>query len=238
MNTDPLTFDARLIPRRDPSRLTLGDCRREFSRHTSPKLIAAALALALLARLAVGRFTYQDLIVPGFLLLSEPLTEWLIHVYILHSPGLRLGSLRLEPLAAPEHRLHHAQPNELRWVFIPTAALLAFIPAIAGVIALYTLPVHLLLGGPYLPEFLSGLCVGYGILLTYEWTHFLIHTPYRPRSFYYRLIWRIHRLHHYKNERFWFGVTSHLGDVALGTNPPQQLVDRSPTARALGGGVA
>jgi len=235
VSADPLTFDARAIPRRNPDRLTLADCAREFARHTSPRLIALAFLAAAIGRLVLGRFGYQDLIVPAFLVVSHPFTEWVIHVYILHSPGLRLGNRKLEPLAAPEHRLHHARPSELRWVFIPTYALLAFIPAIAGLIALYTLPVRLLLGGPYLPELFSGLLAAYAILFAYEWTHFLIHTPYRPRSPYYRLIWRNHRLHHFKNERFWFGVTSHLGDVALGTNPPQRTVERSPTARALHG---
>jgi len=234
VSTDPLTFDARAIPRRDPTRLTLADCARAFAIHTSPRLIAVALAAALGLRLGLGRFTYQDAIVPAFLLVSHPLTEWLIHVYILHSPGVRIGRRRFEPLAAPEHRAHHAQPNELRYVFIPTPALVAFIPAIAALVALYTLPVQLGLGGPYLPEFATGLVVAYAILFTYEWCHFLIHTPYRPRSRYYRLIWRNHRLHHYKNENFWFGVTSHLGDVALHTNPPQQRVARSATARRLG----
>jgi sterol desaturase/sphingolipid hydroxylase (fatty acid hydroxylase superfamily) len=75
--------------------------------------------------------------------------------------------------------------------------------------------------------------VGYGILLSYEWCHFLIHTPYRPRRRYYKAIWRNHRLHHYKNERYWFGVTSVVGDRVIGTDPDQRAVQRSPTARSL-----
>jgi sterol desaturase/sphingolipid hydroxylase (fatty acid hydroxylase superfamily) len=71
---------------------------------------------------------------------------------------------------------------------------------------------------------------------TYEWCHFLIHTPYRPRSRYYRNIWRSHRLHHFKNEHFWFGVSSDAADRVLGTSPEQSGVPKSETVRTLGVG--
>jgi hypothetical protein len=64
-------------------------------------------------------------------------------------------------------------------------------------------------------------------------THFLIHTAYRPRSPYYRAIWRNHRLHHFKNEHFWHGITNNISDRVLGTNPDQRSVPRSLTARTL-----
>ena len=46
-------------------------------------------------------------------------------------------------------------------------------------------------------------------------------------------VWR-HRLHHYKNEHYWFGVTSTVGDHLLGTTPEQSTVTKSATARTLG----
>jgi sterol desaturase/sphingolipid hydroxylase (fatty acid hydroxylase superfamily) len=76
--------------------------------------------------------------------------------------------------------------------------------------------------------------VSYALLAIYEWCHFLIHTPYRPRGWYYRSIWRGHRLHHFKNEHYWFGVTSTLGDHLLRTAPEQSTVKKSGTARTLG----
>jgi hypothetical protein len=42
-------------------------------------------------------------------------------------------------------------------------------------------------------------------------------------------------LHHFKNERYWFGVTSIVGDRVIGTLPDQREVPRSPTARTLRG---
>src|SRR5436305_565461 len=72
------------------------------------------------------------------------------------------------------------------------------------------------------------------MLLAYEWAHFLIHSSYSPRSWYYRYIWRAHRLHHYRNERYWYGVTIHLADHILRTFPQRDAVETSPTARTLG----
>ena len=43
-----------------------------------------------------------------------------------------------------------------------------------------------------------------------------------------------HRLHHYKNEHYWFGVTSTVGDHLLRTAPDQTEVPKSSTARTLG----
>ena len=79
------------------------------------------------------------------------------------------------------------------------------------------------------------LLTGYILVGAYEWTHFLIHTAYRPRSRYYRSIWRNHRLHHYKNEHYWHGITNTLSDRVLRTLPDQADVPRSPTARTLHG---
>jgi sterol desaturase/sphingolipid hydroxylase (fatty acid hydroxylase superfamily) len=79
----------------------------------------------------------------------------------------------------------------------------------------------------------TGLLTGYLLVFGYEWCHFLIHTAYRPRSRYYKQIWRTHRLHHFKNERYWHGITNTLGDRAFGTFPDQKQIPRSKTARTL-----
>ena len=231
----PLSADPSAIPRRDPRGLVrLGDVARAFARYASPRLIGSAFAIALAARLATGGWSWRDLVIPVGLVAFEPLTEWVIHVYLLHARPLRIGRHSYDLLAAREHRAHHAAPAELDGVLVPTYALLIFLPAIAAVVFALSFPVQLVIGGDRAAYWLTGLLAGYAILFTYEWCHFLIHSPYRPRGRYYRIIWRNHRLHHYKNEHYWFGVTSNLGDVALGTNPAQSRVPKSPTARALG----
>jgi len=118
-------------------------------------------------------------------------------------------------------------------VLIPTYAVLIFLPEIALTVWALPFPIHLLFGGDRIAHAATGLVVSCLILGAYEWCHFLIHTPYRPQGRYYRSIWRGHRLHHHKNEHYWFGVTSTLGDNLLGTAPDQSSVPKSGTARTL-----
>jgi hypothetical protein len=81
---------------------------------------------------------------------------------------------------------------------------------------------------------LTFLVVTFAIGLAYEWTHYLVHTDYHPKHAVYRAIWRNHRLHHFKNEHYWFAVTSPgTADRVLGTYPDPQTVPTSPTARNL-----
>jgi hypothetical protein len=74
----------------------------------------------------------------------------------------------------------------------------------------------------------------YGIKFGYEWTHYLIHSDYKPKSKWYRGVWRNHRLHHYKNEHYWFTVTTAgTADRLFGTYPDPATVKSSKTVKAL-----
>jgi hypothetical protein len=81
---------------------------------------------------------------------------------------------------------------------------------------------------------LTGLGIAYGSLLAYEWTHLLIHTAYAPRHQWFRRRRAQHRLHHFRSEHHWFGVTTDVADRVLRTRPPARVVALSPTARSLG----
>jgi hypothetical protein len=162
-----------------------------------------------------------------------PFVEWLIHVYLLHSPPIKLAGRRVEMLTAREHRAHHEAPAVLNGVLLPVYGVLVFLALIAAVNWLLSFGIELLLGGPRLAYTTTAVLVSFTILAIYEWTHFLIHAPYKPRGRYFKAIWRNHRLHHFKNERYWFGVTSTLGDRVIGTLPDQRTVPRSATARSL-----
>ena len=62
-----------------------------------------------------------------------------------------------------------------------------------------------------------------------------MHTRYRPSSRLYARLARNHRLHHFRNERYWLGVTSNSGDRILRTLPRSKTdVPLSDTARTLG----
>ena len=232
--TDQLTAPADAIPRRDPKVLTLADCWRAFVHMRTPPLLAAGLVGALALRLLLGHYDWRDLVVLAGVIAATPVVEWLIHVYLLHAKPLRAFGRRYDLLAAREHRAHHIAPSELDGVLLPRYAVLIFLPQIALTVWLLSFPIHLVLGGDRLAHAATGLLASYAILATYEWCHFLIHTPYRPQGRYYRSIWRGHRLHHYKNEHYWFGVTSTVGDHLLRTAPDQTEVQKSNTARTLG----
>ena len=236
MPGDALTAPADAIRRRRADRLTLADCARDFLRRPTPPLLIAAVLAALGLRLALGHFDWRDPVVIVGVLLATPPVEWVIHVVLLHAPPVRIGHRPVELLSAREHRAHHEAPAELDGVLVPRYAIVIFLALIALTVWLVSFPIHLVLGGDRSAHATTGLVVSYAVLAAYEWCHFLIHTPYRPRGRYYRGIWRGHRLHHYKNEHYWFGVTSTLADRLLHTAPDQVTVARSGTARRLGGG--
>jgi hypothetical protein len=128
---------------------------------------------------------------------------------------------------ARKHREHHVNPREVALVFIPWRALVWVIPASVA-IALLAFP-RTDLGLTYL-VFVTILGLGY------EWCHYLIHSDYKPKSRLYRAIWMNHRQHHYKNEHYWFTVTSAgTADRVLGTYPDASTVTASPTAKHLHG---
>jgi sterol desaturase/sphingolipid hydroxylase (fatty acid hydroxylase superfamily) len=233
-DADRLTASADAVPRRDPSALTLADCWRAFVRRPSPPLLAAAILGAATVRGLLGQFDWRDAVIAAGVIGLTPPVEWAIHVYLLHARPIGIAGRRHDLLAAREHRAHHEAPAELDGVLIPTYAVVLFVVQIAITVWLVSFPIHLVLGGDRLAHAATGLVVSYAILGAYEWCHFLIHTPYRPHGRYYRSIWRGHRLHHYKNEHYWFGVTSTFGDQLLGTAPDQAGVSKSGTARTLG----
>jgi len=231
---DELTAPAGAIPRRRPDgRLTLADCFRAFGSHVSPWIIGGALAVALVARIAAGGWSWRDPLIAVALVAAEPFTEWVIHVYLLHSRPVRIGGRPFDLPAAREHREHHEQPADLDGVLVPTPVIVAAVPLIALAAFGLGFVLNPVIGGDREAGTLTGILAAYAILAGYEWCHFLIHSPYIPRGRWYAHVRRSHRLHHYKNERYWFGVTSDVGDRVLGTNPAAAEVERSPTARAL-----
>jgi hypothetical protein len=212
--------------RGDRTAFTLNDAGREFWKHPSPWMIGATFIGALTMRIAVGDWRLSDAVVPAVMLALFPFFEWLIHVLILHWRPKRVGKLTVDPLLAREHRAHHREPRNVPLIFIPWKSLVTWILPVAVAVALLAFP-RLGLGLTYL-TFIAGLG------LAYEWCHYLIHSDYKPRSVVYRAIWRNHRQHHYKNEHYWFTVTtSGTADRVLRTYPDPAKVDTSPTAKNL-----
>ncbi len=233
LGVDHLTAPAESVPTRRGTGPSLRDCARVFVRMPSPPYLFGAVLVALVARIAIGSWSWRDAVVVAGLVVVTPFVEWMIHVYLLHSPPFTLFGRRMEVPSAREHRAHHEAPHILEELLIPVYAVLVFLAMIAFVDWAMSFPVQLVLGGDRLAGAMTGLVAAYAILASYEWMHFLIHTPYRPQGRYFKAIWRNHRLHHFKNERYWFGVTSVVGDKVIGTAPDQREVPRSATARTL-----
>jgi hypothetical protein len=216
---------------RTPDIKTPGEAWRVFSRKRAPRLLFTAVALALIARFALGAFSWRDAVAVAAMLVIYPFGEWAIHVYLLHS--------ELDIVTTRSHMEHHADPHDLNLInFGPgeaLAILLVAAPLVVGVSAALVAPLPGALSvGPFITE----LATAYVLIAAYEWIHFLIHTAHRPRSRWYRRIWRNHRLHHFKNEHYWHGITNTISDTVLRTNPDQKSVPKSGTARTLqGGGV-
>lgn len=198
---------------------------RVFFKFQSPRSFLAMTALLIGLRVHVGQFSAWDLLVVPLIFALQPFAEWLIHVYILHFKPRRVLGRVIDLQVAQFHRAHHRDPWHLDDVFIPTRA---------GWVGFGLLTAAWYLIMPTIPLFLSAVLGSVLMAFAYEWIHYLTHTAYRPRGALYRGMWRYHRLHHFKNENYWQGVTMHLGDRLLGTMPDHTKVPTSSTCRTLG----
>lgn len=213
---------------------TVREAWRRFIRRPSPRWILGALALAVALRLLVGDFRALDAAVVLGLLVAHPFAEWAIHVYLLHLKPFHVAGRRVELVTAKEHRWHHERPHDLYNVLLGPKEVVGLFGLIIPLVGLVLCGLFALVGAGWHPPAILSAVVGGGLLvLAYEWTHFLIHTAHRPKTRLYRAVWRTHRLHHFKNEHFWHGVTSTIADRFLRTNPEPSAVPRSPTARTL-----
>jgi len=207
--------------------LTLAGAWSAFWRAPSPWLIGGFLLGSVVGRVVVGDGGWWELAIPTALVAAFPLIEWVVHVAVLHWRPRDLGPIHVDSLLARKHRAHHADPRDLPLVFIPTLVLA------------WLLPAYVVLGWLVMPTAASALTLlvsVYAIMFGYEWVHYLVHSDYRPRSRRFRHVWRNHRLHHYKNEHYWFGVaTAGTADRLLRTYPATADVTTSPTVRVLHG---
>ncbi|MCU1602017.1 MAG: hypothetical protein JWO22_2726 [Frankiales bacterium] len=196
---------------------TLGDGLREFVQHRSPQLLLGELVVLAVVRALWEDWSVADAIVVAALVAFNPFSEWLIHVFVLHCPAD--GSMR-DRLAGVSHRRHHEDPRDLRFQFIHPAVILGGLPLNLAIVL-----------GFRRPSAVTAVLTITALVLVYEWVHFLIHTDYAPQHYLFRRLHRGHRLHHFRNERYWLGVATRFGDQVLGTNPRKADVEVSPTAK-------
>ncbi|HEY0948563.1 sterol desaturase family protein [Nocardioides sp.] len=205
--------------------VSLGRAWWSFWRHPSPWLLGSLLLVSTVGRVVVGGGAWWELLVPVGLVLLLPIIEWVVHVGILHWRPRQVGPLTVDPLLSRKHRAHHADPRAIPLVFVPWQVELWLLPAYVAIAWLAM---------PTTSSMLTLLVAVSAIMSGYEWTHYLLHSDYRPRSRWYRAVWRNHRLHHYKSEHYWFTVTTAgTADRLFGTYPDPATVPTSPTVRSL-----
>jgi sterol desaturase/sphingolipid hydroxylase (fatty acid hydroxylase superfamily) len=203
---------------------TLAGCVTTFFSYGSPRILTTLALGALAFRLSLGRWTIWDLAVAAGILAFWPVLEWLIHVFILHSKPFRIFGYTVDPEVPRKHREHHRDPWRTDLVFIPLQTYL-YTPLLLVCLWFMAMPTTTLAA--------TGIAVYLAMALHYEWVHFLVHTRYLPANAYYRRLRKNHRLHHCKNERYWYGVTMLGGDTLFDTAPDQKTVALSPTCRDL-----
>ncbi len=205
---------------------TAGEFFTAFYRHLSPVLLSILTFGLLGLRIAMGNWSYVDLFAPVAILLFWPLLEWLIHVHLLHKKPFRCFGKTWDLTVSNTHRAHHANPSDLSDITINTEVFPVVVP-LSFALAYWLFPSAELATG--------ALATFFALALHYEFCHFIGHTRWCPPLEYYRRRQRMHRLHHYRDEKLWWGVSTGLGDVLLGTAPDLKSVEKSPTVHNVHG---
>lgn len=203
----------------------LGPHAAFFFRQLTPPIILPLLVIGIGARIYIGEWSIWDLVIPAVLISVQSGSEWVLHKYVLHFGPRKMFGREVDIHPCQAHRRHHENPNDATTVFIGPIGTVVFLIGLV-IIAFVVLRTS--------PLFLTGVCTGLAIMLVYEWTHFLLHTAYVPRHRYYREVQRLHSYHHFRNEWYWMGITGHLFDKILRTNPDPEdvpLTELSITAQ-------
>ena len=218
---------ARRNPMRPPDTLPRerGAALRLFWKHPSPLLIGVFVLGFALWRISMEPLGWKDALAALAVLAYFPINEWLIHVHLLHYRPRRLFGRSIDFYLPLTHRRHHADPWNLRWVFIPRHVHALTLPLVA--LLLWAL-------WPWKETALSAVVMYLLLGLHYEWVHYLAHIPWCPDIGHYQRRVREHRYHHFRNENYWWGVSMGSGDRLLGTAPPVEEVGRSGTSSTLG----
>src|SRR5262249_50841106 len=147
----------------DTSNGRLAPWARMFVRYPSPRIIAAALAVVTVWRVALGSWSRTDLVVAGTVVVAPPVTAGGADGFLLHFRPRTLAGRRVDPYVARKHRAHHRDPRVVELIFIP-------LPTLVSSMAVGTIIVALAFRSRLA---LTALIAAWALMLVYEWTHFL-----------------------------------------------------------------
>ena len=202
-------------------------------------VFVSAAITAIVARAMIGGAGWADTIAMTVTVVIIGPVEWVIHRFFLHASATAFVSRRLGTGAG--HTRHHLDPTDIDWLMLRGSDATIFTGVFALVTVAWVWPLTTALGVALWGPLVTAWAAAAVSLAHYEWVHLMVHTRYRPRARYYRRLGRNHRQHHYRNEHYWFGITSNLGDRLMGTYPRQPAdvpvsgtartaADRSPSA--------
>ncbi|MGM9986284.1 MAG: sterol desaturase family protein [Bacillaceae bacterium] len=122
------------------------------------------------------------------------------------------------------HYDHHTNPDDLKLLFLPIWYSIPNFLVLTGIFYAITR------NGVYTVAFGAGLIA---MLLVYEWKHYIAHRPIKPKTKFGQWMKKLHLLHHFKNENYWYGVSNPFVDQLFGTLKGEKDVKTSKTAKAL-----
>ncbi len=188
----------------------------------SPRRLIAGVVISVVVRCALvvsgtAPLSAFDSVALVVVVVQVPIVEWLIHRTILHARPRQIGSVTFDPGAG--HRNHHQDPDDIAYALLRPVDAPVF-QLVNGIYAFGLMAgLTWLVGQPALGPGLTAVMLAMIGLLHYEWSHYLFHTAYRPKSRRYRRLKANHRRHHWRDERAWLGITTNAADRALGTLP-------------------
>jgi 4-hydroxysphinganine ceramide fatty acyl 2-hydroxylase len=195
-----------------------------FLRHGSNTVLALAVAAGIVIfALGVVPFSLLAAAIGAAVFFGS---EYTTHRFLFHAQPSTMQWLR-----KLQHRLHydhHVDPPKLEllflplWFVIPTA--LVYYAVFLAITRNPALALSLTFGS---------ICA----LLYYEWVHYVAHIPFNPVTPFGRYVKKYHLWHHFKNERYWFGVTNPSMDFAGATYRDVDAVERSTTVREIWRGM-
>lgn len=188
---------------------TIKAAMKLFIKQPSPRILILTCLFAMVWRIYLGGFHLNDLYIIAAIFLLWPLQEWVVHRFILHMKPMNIAGRKVEPIQARNHRLHHEDPWRLDVLFVYKGVFKYGIPTVIGLFWLLFQSWHYAV---------TATAAYFFVVLRYEWTHYLIHSEYKPKSEWYKKRYINHRRHHFSNMNKMFGVTSIMADRLLGTS--------------------
>ncbi|WP_335872967.1 sterol desaturase family protein [Bacillus sp. 2205SS5-2] len=194
---------------------------RDFFMHIDI-LIMVLIFIGIAIYVGIVGFSFATLLFLSVGVVTFMFSEYFTHRFLFHlkAPKNPFFLKLLKRL----HYDHHKTPNDLKLLFLPIWYSLPNLSVLALIFYLVT------------GEFMWTLTFSLGLMimfLVYEWKHYIAHRPIKPKTQFGVWLKKTHILHHYKNENYWYGVSTPFVDAIFGTLKDEKDVETSQTAKDL-----